>query len=151
MPHEKKPIKASMLLGKLQEDSRSLNSSLLVIAQKMKYVVRNEKILGRNLIVLNKKIRALEEKLATGQFGAGTANSEQAQELVGQKLEESAQKTAELEAKIQQLSENTASKEEVQEMHYVVDSINPLQFITLEQAKDLMAGKKIQQKEKGKK
>jgi len=147
LPHEKKPIKASMLLGTLQEDSRSLNSSLLVIAQKMKYVVRNEKILGRNLIVLNKRIKALEEKLATGQFGAGTANSEQAQGFE-QKLEESAQKTAELEARIQQLSENTASKEEVHEMHYVVDAINPLQFITLEQAKDLMAGKKIKTKEK---
>lgn len=150
MPNERKPMKASILLGRLQEDSRSLNSSLLVIAQKMKYVVRNEKILGRNLIVLNKKIKAIEEKLATGQFGSGTGTGALSEEL-GQKLEESAQKTAELEARLQQLSESTATKEEIQEMHYVVDSINPLQFITLDQAKDLMQGKKIIQKEKGKK
>jgi uncharacterized coiled-coil protein SlyX len=112
----------------------------------MKYVVRNEKILGRNLIVLNKKIRAVEEKIALGETGIGGANGVQVQEL-GQRLDEVSQKMAELEARMQQLSESTASKEEVQEMHFVVDSINPLQFITLGQAKDLMAGKKIQPKE----
>ena len=41
------------------------------------------------------------------------------------------------------LSENMPSKEELLEMRYVVDTINPLQFVTLEQAKDLVAGKKV--------
>ena len=59
MAHSKKPVKASLLLGRLQQDVRSLNSSILIITQKMKYLVRNEKILGRNLIVLNKKLKAL--------------------------------------------------------------------------------------------
>ena len=108
----------------------------------MKYVVRNEKILGRNLIVLNKKLKAFEEKITTGQIGGQSAvDSEQIQELVD-KLEESGQRIAELEARVQQLSENSASKEEVQEMHFVVDSINPLEFVTIDQAKDLIAGRK---------
>jgi len=151
--HGKKTVKASVLLGRLQQDIRSLNSSLLVIAQKMKYVVRNEKILGRNLIVLNKKLKAFEEKIAAGQIGGQSAvNSEQVQELVD-RLEESTQRIAELEASVLQLSENTASKEEVQEMHYVVDSINPLEFVTIDQAKDLLAGKKVKARtvKKGKK
>ena len=143
--HNKKPMKASVLLGKLQQDVRSLNSSILIITQKMKYVIRNEKILGRNLIVLNKKLKALEEKIATGQIGGKAAASQDLEDITKQ-LEESNQKMAELEIRIQQLSENAASKEEVQEMHFVVDSINPLKFVTLEQAKDLIAKKKAKKK-----
>ncbi len=139
--HERRTVKASVLLSRLREDVRSLNSSILIITQKMKYVVRNEKILGRNLIVLNKKLKALEERIATGQIPGGGAGGQQVQDFE-QRLHESSQRVAELEARVQQLSENTASKEELQEMHYVVDSINPLQFVTLEQVKDLLAGKR---------
>ncbi len=139
--HERRTVKASVLLSRLREDVRSLNSSILIITQKMKYVVRNEKILGRNLIVLNKKLRGLEERIATGQVPGGGAGGQQMQDLE-QRLHESSQRVAELEATLQQLSESAASKEELQEMHYVVDSINPLQFVTLEQVKDLLAGKR---------
>jgi len=148
-PQNRKPVKASFLLNRLREDVRSLNSSILVITQKMKYVVRNEKILGRNLIVLNKKLNGLEEKLSPGQAGGNGAGSQQVQEIL-QALEETNQKVAELSARVQQLSEETASKEELQEMHYVVDSINPLQFVTLEQAKDLLSSSPKRKKAKGK-
>jgi len=150
LARNRKTLKASVLLGRLREDVRSLNSSILIITQKMKYVVRNEKILGRNLIVLNKKLKGLEEKLASGKFQAKATGSGGAGEL-RQALEESNQRIAELEARLQQLSENAASKEELQEMHYVVDSINPLQFVTLEQAKDLVAGRKVRPRKPKKK
>ena len=140
--HDRKPMKASFLLARLQEDVRSLNSSILIITQKMKYVVRNEKILGRNLIVLNKKLKALEERIASGQVGvASVGEGGEASQDVLQQLQENSRQLAELQAQLQGLSERAASKEELQEMHYVVDSINPLQFVTLEQAKDLVAGK----------
>ncbi len=140
--HEsKKHLKASVLLGGMQADMKSLNSSVLIITQKMKYLVRNEKILGRNLIVLNKKLKGLEEKLATGQVGgtASAAGSQQMQQLQ-EKLEGNSSRLAELQAELQQLRESSASKDELREMKYVVDSINPLQFVTLEQAKDLLKG-----------
>jgi len=132
-------MKASVLLGRLQQDVRSLNSSILIITQKMKYVVRNEKILGRNLIVLNKKLKGLEEKIVSGQIGGPAKGSQDVSELE-KKLETSNQLLAELQVQLTQLSESAASKEELQEMHYVVNSINPLKFVTLEQAKDLVAG-----------
>jgi vacuolar-type H+-ATPase subunit I/STV1 len=149
--HGGKSVKASVLLGRLQQDVRSLNSSILVITQKMKYLVRNEKILGRNLIVLNKKLRALEEKIVSGEIGpSGSANPAQVQELQAS-LDEANQKMAELQAQIQQISDNAASKEELQEMHYVVESINPLEFTTIEQVKDLIEGKKVKPRKPKKK
>lgn len=147
--HNKKPVKAGFLLSRLGEDVRSLNSSILIITQKMKYVVRNEKILGRNLIVLNKKLKGLEEKIASGTI-SGSGASEGAVLALEEKLEESSNRILELEARLNQMSDNFASKEELQEMHYVVDSINPLQFVTLDQAKDLIAGKALKKNPKKK-
>jgi len=140
-----------MLLGKLREDVRSLNSSILIITQKMKYVVRNEKILGRNLIVLNKKLKVFEEKIVSGQIGSqGAAGGLQAEEMQA-KLDAASQQIASLEARLQQLSESTASKEEVQEMHFVVDAINPLEFVTIEQAKELIKGRNVKPRKPKKK
>lgn len=142
----RKPVKASLLLGRLQQDVRSLNSSILIITQKMKYVVRNEKILGRNLMVLNKKLKALEEKILSGEIGFSAQSGGEEADSFDAKLEEANRRIAELEIRLQQATENMASKEELEEMHFVVDSINPLQFVTLEQAKDLLAGKPVKQK-----
>lgn len=144
-PQQRRPMKAAVFVSNVREDIRSLNSSILIITQKMKYVVRNEKILGRNLIVLNKKLKALEERIVTGQLGPAASTQMPADFSLN--LDEMDQKLAELQAQLQQLSEGAASKEELQEMHYVIDSINPLQFVTIDQAKDLLAGKKVSPRE----
>ena len=133
--------KAMGILTGIREDIRSLSSSILIITQKMKYLVRNEKILGRNLIVLNKKIKTLEEKLSTGGFGSGIGfGGEETQALLA-KLEENNRKIAELEAQIAQLRESAASQEQLQELKYVIDSINPLEFATVAQVKEMVENK----------
>jgi len=146
---ERKPVKAGFLLARMQDDIRSLNSSILIISEKMKYLVRNEKILGRNLIVLHKKIKALEEKFGLAQAGTGagfgtgaiSGGSAESQQLA-LVLEEIGRQVAEMQAEVQSLRENMASKEELKEMHYVVESINPLQFATLDQVKEMLATRK---------
>tara|TARA_Y100000310_G_scaffold309701_1_gene354087 strand:- start:435 stop:863 length:429 start_codon:yes stop_codon:yes gene_type:complete len=128
---------------RILNDIRSLNSSVLLISQKMKYVVRNEKILGRNLIVLNKKIKGIEEKITTGTLGRGgdTADSETAQALLNE-LEQTNKRLARLEVEIDDLKQSMATKETVQEMKYVVDTINPLEYATIEQVRDMVDKKK---------
>ncbi len=145
----RQPVKAGFLLARMQDDIRSLNSSILVISEKMKYLVRNEKILGRNLIVLHKKIKALEEKFGLAQAGTGAgfgsgaiaAGSAESQQLA-QALAEISRQVAEMQAEMQSMRENMASKEELKEMHYVVESINPLQFATLDQVKEMLGARK---------
>ncbi len=155
---ERKPVKAGFLLARMQDDIRSLNSSILIITEKMKYLVRNEKILGRNLIVLHKKIKALEERWGVAQagtgagFGAGAISGGGAEsQQLALALEEISRQVAEMQAELQSLRENMASKEELKEMHYVVESINPLQFVTLEQVKEMLGARKAKPaKKKGK-
>ncbi len=140
--HEKKHAKkkAAVVLSELREDIRSLNSSILVIGQKMKYLVRNEKILGRNLIVLNKKLKTLEERIATGQIGGKVVKGEASAELL-ERVDELNRKINELQAELSSIKQGTASQEQLQELKYVIDSINPLELVTLEQVKELIEEK----------
>ena len=59
MPHRRRTEKTGDSEGYSFEDVirdiKALNSSVLLLSQKMNYLVRNEKILGRNFIILNKK------------------------------------------------------------------------------------------------
>jgi len=131
MPQQS-PIQGVPVQGGIREDIRALNSSILLITQKIKYLVRNEKILGRNLVVLNKKIRSIEEKFV---------NSPQVSQSGGANLEEVEalkQKVALLEAQLEDMRSRTASNESLKELKYVIDSINPLEFATLSQVRDLI-------------
>ena len=126
------PQGASSPVGNIREDIRALNSSILLITQKMKYLVRNEKILGRNLIVLNKKIKALEEKVVSG-------NSEQTQSSASiAEIEKLSNRIESLENENADLRSRMASKEDFKEIKFVVDSINPLEFASLSQVRELI-------------
>ena len=139
--NKKIPKKAAGVLAGLREDIRSLNSSILMIGQKMKYLVRNEKILGRNLIVLNKKIRALEEGISTGAIGGGKGSGEMSEEAIAT-IKALENRANELQAELDSFKTDVATQEQVQEIKYVIDSINPLELATLEQVKELLAAKK---------
>lgn len=118
--------------GGIIQDIRALNSSILLITQKIKYVVRNEKILGRNLIVLNKKIKGLEERMSmvNNESSGNGADSEEVKQLE--------KKIELLEAQLADLQSNSVSKSELKELKYVIDSINPLEFTTISQVKDMI-------------
>ncbi len=101
------------------------------MTQKIKYIVRNEKILGRNLIVLNKKIKTLDEKITLNPKGnANEINSDEVNSLK--------QQVSMLQAQVEDLQSRLATKEEVKELKYVIDSINPLEFATLTQVKEMI-------------
>ncbi|MCX6799121.1 MAG: hypothetical protein NTW59_03435 [Candidatus Diapherotrites archaeon] len=142
-PEQGKVVKVSEVFYRLQEDIRSLNSSVLIITQKMRYIVRNEKILGRNLIVLHRKLKDFESQAALGQTsgGAGGVPGSISLDIVMQKLEELNKRAVELQVQLQDLQQNAATKDELQEMRYVINTINPLQFATLEQVKEMLGRK----------
>ncbi|MDD3159968.1 MAG: hypothetical protein PHQ98_03305 [Candidatus ainarchaeum sp.] len=122
----------AMMSGNIGDDIRALNSSIMLISQKMKFISRNEKIIGRNLMVLNKKIKDLEGKISanSSESSQGGASSEEMQKL--------AQKTEFLSAQIDDLQSKLVTKEELKELKYIIDSINPLEFATLGQVKDMI-------------
>ncbi|MCR4334961.1 MAG: hypothetical protein NUV57_00300, partial [archaeon] len=139
--------KAQNIFSRINSDIRALNSSILVMSQKIKYVVRNEKILGRNLLVLNKKIKTLQGgQSPSNDFS--TIEPELAE--INRKLNENAEAIGRLESEISNIKENYSKAEDVAEIKYVIDTINPLEFVSIKDVKDLMQGKKVAVKEKKK-
>jgi len=121
---------AQGVFSKITDDIKALNSSILIISQKINFLVRNEKILSRNLIVINKKVKEAQEGR---QQGISDSSSGSARELseINLRLSEFSEKIARLESEIENIRQNYAKSEQVSEIKYVMDSINPLEFATI--------------------
>lgn len=114
-----------------QADLRTLDSKISLIAQKLLTMERNQEVIGRTLVALNDKIRKVEEKTAGGAASAAHAGVEAAQsgdiDSIKQQLKVMEDKLA-----------TAVTKEELMEVKYVVDTINPLEYATIDQVKDLL-------------
>ncbi|MEW6295817.1 MAG: hypothetical protein AB1467_06030 [Candidatus Diapherotrites archaeon] len=143
----------SYALPDIARDVRALNSSILLLSQKMNYLVRNEKILGRNLIILNKKIKELEQRISFSVSGASALISGEpsaSPAVSGSELAELEERVNSLSSSVSELKDQMekmkgsfARADELKELKYVIDAINPLEFATLQQVKDLVAGKSV--------
>lgn len=119
------------------QDIKALQSSLLVLRQKIKYLVHNEKILGRNILVLNKKIASAG---SLSNNGSGVS-SEKIEEILT-KLEDLESRMKGIESSLNMFSKRYARAEDLKEMKYVIDNINPLEYVTIDQAKKLLKEEK---------
>ena len=119
------------------QDIKALQSSLLVLRQKIKYLVHNEKILGRNILVLNKKIASAGSLSSNG----SGVSSEKIEEILT-KLEDLESRMKGIESSLNMFSKRYARAEDLKEMKYVIDNINPLEYVTIDQAKKLLKEEK---------
>ena len=158
MPHERhqsssgaKPkSRAVVVLSNLSKDVKALNSSILVISQKINYIVRNEKILGRNILVVNKKIKEIE----AGKAGSSLNDTEQLSKQLTQIQEQLDQNTAqisELYSAVDRIKDSSVKVEQFKELKYVIDSINPLEFVTYKDIEQLIEEKIASKSKKTKK
>jgi vacuolar-type H+-ATPase subunit I/STV1 len=145
MPHRRvqRERTSTYSIEDIIRDIKALNSSVLLLSQKMNYLVRNEKILGRNFIILNKKLKALEQKKPS--FSVSGEASDEIKDLLAE-LEEKVKHNSfmlnELKSDFSKLGSVYAKAEDLKELKYIVEAINPLEFVTLEQVKDLIAERK---------
>ncbi len=148
MPHSRpQRTKTGYSIEDIIRDIKSLNSSVLLLSQKMNYLVRNEKILGRNFIILNKKLKALEQKPAVSSGNSSVPDD--LNELIAEldeKIKNNSFMLNELKSDLSKLNSVYAKSEDVKELKYVVEAINPLEFVTLQQAKDLIEESKKKKK-----
>jgi len=128
-------VKASVLLMQLREDVKAMNSAISILSQKMRHLTRNEKILGRNLIVLNKKIKEFGE---TGLNEGVSEETKKELEELKKELLKANKKIEELNIVMANQSRKFVGADELKELRYIVDSINPLDLATLEQVKELI-------------
>lgn len=134
---QRKPVKQDpkVMMMELANDVRSLNSSVMLISQKMRHIIRNEKILGRNLVVLYKKVKSGETGAAKGAIPADLEKRLSDLEAGMQNLNE---KTSMAVSEVASLKNSMVSEEQLKELKYVIDAINPLSYVTIDQAKQLI-------------
>jgi hypothetical protein len=125
-------------LMSMNRDLKALSAAVMVITQKIKYLVRNEKILGRNLIVINKRVRDLQAQVSQSQNQGVNDSVRAALDDLTHQVGAISQRLVELEAKVDDVSRSSAKNEDVREIKYVVDTLNPLHFITVEQAQQMI-------------
>ena len=121
-------------------DLRAMNSAILIISQKIEHLVRNEKILSRNIIVLNKRLKEIEAGLQGGAGNTGEKAS-QLEQIMAELSAQASRHSLELSGISSQLSSldsKFASKAEFQETKYIVQAINPLEFVTFKQVSELI-------------
>lgn len=131
------PPKAQNIFSKINDDIRALNSSVLVISQKINHLARNEKILGRNHLILNKKIKDLQDtSVQGGETDLGPVQSELAE--INRRLSEQLEKIVRLESEVENIKQNFARADQLAEMKYIIDSINPLEFASLKNVESIV-------------
>ena len=117
----------------IYQDIKALQSSLLVLRQKIKYLVHNEKILGRNILVLNKKI-ALKSENSESSSGLDIKEVKE----INNRMTSIEQKIEHLEHSLELFSKRFAKNEDLKEMKYIIDNINPLEYTTVSQVKKII-------------
>ena len=101
-------------LETLVAELRSLDSKVALLNQKLATSDKNAEVIARTLVAMNNRLKKLEEGWqARAPSGGAGANSE------------------ELERKF-------ATKQEIKELKYVLDSINPLEYATISQVRELV-------------
>jgi len=128
-------VKASVLLMQLREDVKAMNSAISILSQKMRHLTRNEKILGRNLIVLNKKIKGISEQGSSSELPESVAKD---MEEMKKEVQQTNKRIEDLNMTISSLQRKFVTSEELKELRYIIDSINPMELATVDQVKDIV-------------
>ena len=123
---------AQRKLDDIKVELHTLDSKISLIAQKIRMIEKNEEVIGRTIVMHNEKIHNIEVAAQGSSFGAAQATA--AQPAAGASMPTgSAEDVALLKKHVKEL------REQVSEIKYTLDSINPLNFITITQAKQLIA------------
>lgn len=114
----------------IKVELHTLDSKISLIAQKIRMIEKNEEVIGRTIVLHNEKLRTIEGAQASSQGSEGAA-----QQAVNAGSQAD---IAELKRQVASMREQGATKKEVAELNYTLNSINPLEFITVGQARQII-------------
>ena len=125
------------LLLKIIQDIKALDSNVRLLAQEIKTIKRNERILARNLILLNKKLNELKEEKPSSIPEEALKELKDAILRTREDLEKLKEDVSFLKKQLQK----TLTSEDVAELKYIVETVNPLEFVTYRQVGELVERK----------
>jgi len=127
-------------------DVKALNATTMLLSQKIGLLVRNEKVLSQNILILNTKLKKLDEKVnnVNSSNSNGSIKEEELDTIKSEiselynKIKGIKTNLDALQMSFNDLNKEYATKSELKELKYLVDAINPLEFVTYKQLKNLL-------------
>ena len=125
-------------LNQMRSELQSLDSKIRVVSQRMRVIEKNEQIIGNTLIKHNKKLKLLERS------GGVAAPSPEIRiskddEGLSKQIDEVNVLVKDL---IKEISFNRElvdkMRQDVNEMKYILDTVNPMEYVTVNQVGDLI-------------
>lgn len=115
-------IQKPVTIDVIRNEVKNLDSKIELLQEKINSIENTQDIIGRTIISINQKLKGVEEKQDNGTNTAAATSS-------------------------QENSDKYITKEEFNKLKYTIDMINPLDFATIEQVKDLIKELKGEKKE----
>ena len=138
-----RPSGGADYLTNLASQVSTISASLSVIEQKLTHIGRNEQILNKNIISLNNKMKELEKTVH--EAGGGEGLSPEAMQQINQTMEALRAQLEEMQKQIEAVSAQgmTAglSEDDVRKLKYIVETIDPLKFVTIDQVEKIISEK----------
>jgi hypothetical protein len=146
----------------------ALDSKLRLVAQRIKIIENNEQIIGRTLVSHNKKMKELSDVVealkAVGVKGGATASSDKMKSEIITELAarlptvSGAGESADVMKQLLRMREELDAtrklldkvRSDISEMKYVVDSINPVAYVTVDQVREIIDEKLEKRMERSK-
>ena len=125
-------------LKQIRSELQSLDSKIRVVSQRMRVIEKNEQIIGKTLVNHNKKLKILER---TG--GHSSPSHEISISTDSNKL---SKQIDEINSIVKDLIKEIGlnrelvdkMKQDVNEMKYILDTVNPMEYVTVNQVSDLV-------------
>ncbi|MCD6414643.1 MAG: hypothetical protein J7L23_03365 [Candidatus Diapherotrites archaeon] len=150
--------KATIGLRDIESAISTLDAKMKLLAQRLKIIEMNEQVIGRTLVSHNKKLKEIEMK---GPAASSTMKEELKAEIIAelskqkpenQKVVQAAPEVVtQLTGEISDLKKTMVNlKQQVDELKYTLDSINPLEYVTIDELNEVI-DKKVNNVLSGKK
>ena len=163
MPSRRTVRERTTGLRDIENTIGTLDAKLKLLAQRLKIIEMNEQVIGRTLVSHNKKLKELESSAPSLPVNI---KQELKTELLNELKEElkkitpenqgelaiSTKQLAEIQAELKELRKTVVNlKQQVDELKYTLESINPLEYVTLDELSEVidkkisnaLAGKKL--------
>lgn len=129
VPQRKTP---EMMLRDLGLSMHTLDSKVELLKQQLNTLESNQEVIGRTIVLHNTRLQEMERKIA-GLAGGPAAGAAPPEEIEALRKE-----IALLKESAEMMSKTAVSKEDFERIQYIVESINPLEYVTLSQIDKLL-------------
>jgi len=122
----------------LKVEIQSLDSKIRVVAQRMRVIEKNEQIIGKTLVNHNKKLKELElGKPAVSQAPVVAETSE-----LTKMSSEIDELSSSIKSLLKEINYNRelidTMRQDINEMKYILDTVNPMEYVTVNQINELI-------------